>query len=188
MDDAGQSTGRTHAAPGMRAERRLALIAAVARNGVIGADGRLPWRLPADLRRFRALTVAHAVIMGRKTWESLPRALPERQNIVITRRSDYSAAGAEVVGSLDDALDRVARPDPVFVIGGGELYRATLARATVLYLTEIEESFDGDVTFPGFDRSEWTETSREPHDEIGEHGTMRYFFVTYERQPTPQRG
>jgi hypothetical protein len=95
----------------------LAVIAAVAANGVIGAGNRLPWRLPEDLRRFRALTTGHAVIMGRRTWESLPRPLPERQNIVVSRRRDYVAAGAEVVGSLDAALQLVRLPPPAFCIG-----------------------------------------------------------------------
>jgi dihydrofolate reductase len=113
------------------AARSLALIAAVASNGVIGVDNRLPWRLPDDLKRFRALTVGHAVIMGRKTWESLSRALPERQNIVVTRQPGYAAIGADVAASLDDALAIVRLPAPVFCIGGGELFRDALARRSV---------------------------------------------------------
>src|SRR5438552_1009906 len=104
----------------------VALIAAVAANGVIGAGNRLPWRLADDLKRFRALTVGHTVIMGRKTWESLPRALPERQNIVVTRQRNYAAAGAEVAASFEAALALVRSPEPVFCIGGGELYRLAL--------------------------------------------------------------
>ncbi len=123
----------------------LALIAAVAANGVIGDRNALPWRLPDDLRRFRALTTGHAVIMGRKTWESLPGALPGRQNIVVTRDPGYAAAGAEIAATLDAALALVRLPPPAFCIGGGELYRAALPRATTLYLTEIDRDFAGDV-------------------------------------------
>ena len=157
---------------------RLAVIAAVAANGVIGAGNRLPWRLPEDLRRIRALTTGHAVIMGRRTWESLPRPLPERQNIVVSRRRDYVAAGAEVVGSLDAALARVALPAPAFCIGGGELYALALPRADTLYLTEIDARFDGDTQLPQIDRPAWVESARQR----GEHGAdagFDYWFVTY---------
>jgi dihydrofolate reductase len=189
MDDAGHPNRRAQAErSGMQAPRRLALIAAVASNGVIGADGTLPWRLLPDLRRFRALTVGHAVVMGRKTWESLPRALAERQNIVVTRRRNFVAPGAEVVGSLDEALDRVELPDPVFCIGGGELYRTAMPRAAVLHLTELERSFAGDATFPAFDRSEWMETAREAHVDESAEPAMRYWFVTYERRASAPPG
>src|SRR5438046_9901098 len=104
----------------------FAVIAAVASNGVIGIDGRLPWRLPDDLKHFRALTTGHTVIMGRRTWESLPRALPDRQNIVVTRTPGYLAEGAETANSLSAALQRANRPAPIFCIGGGALYRAAI--------------------------------------------------------------
>ena len=158
----------------------VALIAAVARNRVIGAGNRLPWHLADDLKRFRALTLGHAVIMGRKTWESLPRALPERQNIVVTRQSDYAAAGAEVAGSFAAALACVRSPEPAFCIGGGELYRAALPYATTLHLTEIARDFDGDAQFPPFERSDWRETARENRPADGPDG-FGYAYVTYER-------
>jgi dihydrofolate reductase len=158
----------------------LAVIAAVAANGVIGDDNRLPWRLPEDLKRFRALTTGHAIIMGRRTWESLQRALPERQNIVVTRQRDYRAVGAETATSLDDALARVGRPGPAFCIGGGELYAEALPRADVVYLTEIARDFVGDASFPPFDRSQWREVAREPRELTGPDGFV-YAFVTYER-------
>jgi dihydrofolate reductase len=158
----------------------LVVIAAVAKNGVIGANNGLPWRLPEDLKRFRAGTTGHAVIMGRKTWETLPRALPERQNIVVTHRADYHAAGADVARSLDDALLRVARPAPAFCIGGAELYRLALLRADELHLTEIDRAFDGDTHFPAFDRSTWRETARESHRQA-DPGGFHYAFVTYRR-------
>ena len=158
----------------------VALIAAVATNRVIGAGNRLPWHLAEDLKRFRALTLGHAVIMGRKTWESLPRALPERQNIVVTRQRDYAAAGAEIAGSFAEALALVRRPGPVFCIGGGELYRAALPYATTLHLTEIARDFDGDAQFPPFERSDWRETAREDRPADGPNG-FGYAYVTYER-------
>jgi dihydrofolate reductase len=157
----------------------LALIAAVARNGVIGAGNALPWRLAADLQRFRALTIGHSVIMGRKTWQSIGRALPGRQNIVVTRQDDFVAEGALVVRSLDDALRAVKLPDPVFCIGGGELYALALPRATTLHCTEIDRDFAGETRFPEFDRALWRETAREQHHAPEGFG---YAFVTYERR------
>jgi len=159
----------------------LALIAAVARNGVIGADNRLPWRLPEDLRRFRALTLGHSIIMGRRTWQSLPGALPELQNIVVSRQSGFAAAGAEVAPTLDEAIARVTLPGPAFCIGGGELYRVALARATVVHITEIERDFEGDVTFPPLDHTQWRESARERHTSAGPDG-YDYAFVTYVRR------
>ena len=157
----------------------LALIAAVARNGVIGVDGRLPWRLPEDLRRFRALTTGHSIIMGRRTWQSIGGALPRRQNIVVTRDRTFAADGAEVVHSLDAALARVAYPPPAFCIGGGELYRTALSVADTVHLTEIARDFDGDATFPRLDPREWRETKREPR--VDDAHDFDYAFVTYER-------
>jgi dihydrofolate reductase len=161
----------------------VALVAAVAANRVIGAGNRLPWRLPEDLRRFRALTLGHAVIMGRRTWESLSRALPERQNIVVTRRRGYGAAGAEVVGSFEAALACVRLPGPAFCIGGGELYRVALPYATTLHLTEIARDFEGDVRFPRFDRADWRETARENRAADGPDD-FAYAYVTYRRATT----
>jgi dihydrofolate reductase len=159
----------------------VALIAAVAANRVIGAGNRLPWRLPEDLKRFRSLTTGHAVIMGRKTWESLPRALPERQNIVVTRQHDFVAAGAEIAHSFAEALARVRLPGPVFCIGGGEIYRAALPFATTLHMTEIAREFEGDAWFPPIERSEWRETERDDRPAAGPGG-FAYSYVTYERK------
>jgi dihydrofolate reductase len=159
----------------------LALIAAVARNGVIGDRNRLPWRLPEDLRHFRALTIGHAVIMGRKTWESLPGPLPGRQNIVVTHDPRYAAAGAEIAPSLDAALALVRLPPPAFCIGGGELYRGALPRAATLYLTEIDRDFAGDATFPPFDPADWPETSGESRRGDGPDA-FAYRFVTRVRR------
>lgn len=163
------------------AAQALALIAAVARNGVIGANNALPWRLPADLARFRALTIGHAVVMGRRTWQSLPRPLPGRQNIVVTHRADFTADGADVAHSLPDALGRVRLPMPAFCIGGAELYRLALPLADILYMTEIDRDFEGDVRFPAFDRSAWREIGR---DNARSPDGFGYAFVTYERSAT----
>jgi dihydrofolate reductase len=159
-------------------EPTLALIAAVARNGVIGANNTLPWRLPADLAHFRALTTGHAVVMGRRTWESLRRPLPGRQNIVVTRRAGFAAEGAQAAHSLRDALDMASMPAPAFCIGGAELYRAALPQADVLYMTEIDRDFEGDVRFPAFDQAAFRVTSRE---QAHAEGGFDYAFVTYER-------
>lgn len=158
----------------------VALIAAIARNGVIGIDNRLPWKLPDDLRRFRALTTGHAVIMGRRTWESIGQPLRDRQNIVVTRRRDFHAAGCEAAPSLAEAIARVHLPEPVFVIGGEALYRAALPIADRLYLTEIGRDFEGDAHFPGFARDAWREISREARLPDGPDG-FPYAFTAYER-------
>jgi len=159
----------------------LALIVAVAANRVIGRDGKLPWRLPDDLRHFRTLTAGHSVIMGRRTWDSLGRALPGRQNIVVTRQPAFAADGATVVRSLTDALAAVQLPEPVFCIGGGELYRTAMPLARTAYVTEIDRAFEGDATFPSLDPAHWREASREKHAERGADG-LGYAFVTYERR------
>jgi dihydrofolate reductase len=160
---------------------RLALIAAVASNGVIGRSGALPWRLADDLRRFRALTTGHAVIMGRRTWDSLGRALPERQNIVVSRQRELKLDGAIVAGSLAEALDAVALPEPAFCIGGALLYAFALPLADTAYITEIARAFDGDAVFPPLDRGEWREVERE-HHRADASGAFEYDYVTYRRR------
>ena len=164
-----------------RQARCVALIAAVGANGVIGVGNRLPWRLSDDMKRFRALTTGHTVIMGRKTWESLPRALPDRQNIVVTRQTGYAAVGAETARSFPDAVVRARLPEPVFCIGGGELYLAALPYATRLYLTEIARDFDGDAQFPPLVRGVWREIARESRPAEGPAG-CDYAYVIYERE------
>jgi len=158
----------------------LTLIAAIARNGVIGIDNRLPWHLPADLKHFRELTTGHTVIMGRKTWESLPakfRPLPGRRNIVVTRDPAYRAEGATVAASLPAAV-AAAGTGEAFVIGGAQLYAAAMPLADRLQLTEIAAAFDGDTHFPSVDDHHWRQTARETHS--GE-GDLDYAFVTYQR-------
>lgn len=141
----------------------ITLVLAMAENGVIGRDGAIPWRIAEDMKRFKALTVGKTVVMGRKTWDSLPRKpLPDRANIVVTRQTGWSAAGAVTASSLDDALDKAGNADDVMVIGGGEIYRAALARADRIELTEVHGAFDGDAHFE-FDRASWREVAREDH-------------------------
>jgi len=158
---------------------RLALIAAVAANGVIGSDNALPWRLPEDLKRFKALTLGHPVIMGRKTFESIGRPLPGRRNLVITRNAGYRADGCEVLDSLEAALAACAgSTDEVFVIGGAQIYAEALPLAQRLYLTEIRRDYPGDARFPEWSRAQWKEVARERR--CGEDG-LPYDFADYER-------
>ena len=161
------------------AAMRVYLVAAVAANGVIGANGRLPWHLPEDLKHFKALTLGHPVIMGRKTWESLGKPLPGRENIVVTRAAGYDAPGACVASSLESALALCAGEPVAFVIGGGELYAEALPLAQGLVLTEIQRDYAGDARFPAFDRAVWHETQRKP--QTGADG-LRFDFVLYERR------
>lgn len=147
---------------------KICLVAARARNGVIGVDGDLPWRLSSDMRLFRETTRGKPVIMGRKTWESLPRRpLPGRLNIVVTRQAGYSAEGAKVVDNLGDALAAAfaraneERVDEVCVIGGAQIYAAALDFADRLYLTEVDAAPEGETRFPAFDEEGWEEVRRE---------------------------
>jgi len=156
------------------AERRVTLVAAVADNGVIGRDGDIPWRIPADFAHFKALTLGHVLVMGRATYDSIGRPLPGRTTIVLTRDPQWRADGVLVAGSLDDALRLAADlPGEVFVAGGAGVYAAALDRAHAQVLTEVHLSPEGDTHYPEFDRAQWVETRREPHSE----GEVRYEFV-----------
>ncbi|HZX05861.1 dihydrofolate reductase [Kribbella sp.] len=148
----------------------IILIAAVGRNGVIGRDNDLPWRIREDLQRFKQLTLGHTLIMGRKTYDSIGRPLPGRRTVVVTRQPDWSADGVDVVHTLEDAL---TYDGTLYVAGGGDIYRQALPYAGTLELTEVAQSPDGDVTFPKLDPTAWTETAREPHD--------GFAFVSYRR-------
>lgn len=165
----------------------LVLVAAVAENGVIGRDGDLPWRLPGDLRHFKAVTLGKPMLMGRRTFESIGRALPGRPNIVLTRDPAFRAAGIQVAHDLATALplaeQEAARldADEIAVIGGANLYAQTLPRASRIYLTEVHASPEGTVRFPRFERSEWREISRQgPHQ--GANDAYGYSFVVLERR------
>ncbi|MFQ5670327.1 MAG: dihydrofolate reductase [Acidobacteriota bacterium] len=141
----------------------LSLIAAVSRNGIIGRGGSLPWRLPADLARFKRLTLGHHLIMGRKTFESIGRPLPGRTILVVSRRTGYAPAGVQVVSSPAEAMEQaVGDPEP-FVAGGAQIFEQMLPECGRLYLTRIHQTFQGDVSFPSYDPSAWTEILREDH-------------------------
>ena len=152
-------------------------VAAVARNGVIGAGGAIPWHLPGDLPRFKKITKGHVLIMGRKTYDSIGRPLPGRSTIVITRNRSWSADGVEAVGSMESALTRAAEIDPegpIFIAGGGDIYRSALARTDRLEITEVDAEPAGDATFPEIDDDHWVETARDDHD--------GFAWVTYRRR------
>ncbi len=160
----------------------ISLIAAIAKNRAIGNKGQLLWHLPEDMRYFRETTRGKPVIMGRKTWESLPdsfRPLPGRHNIVVSRNLAYQAPGATLAGSLDDAIRVAGEAVEVFVIGGAELYRQALPVASRLYLTEIAQDFTGDVFFPDVLPEEWEEISRK--NQKGTSGPV-FSFVAYRRR------
>jgi dihydrofolate reductase len=156
------------------------LVVAVADNGVIGAEGNLPWHISTDLRRFKALTMGQPMVMGRKTFESLPGLLPGRRHIVLTRDKTWAEEGAEVVHSLEEALN-VANSPHIAVVGGAEIFRLFLHRADRIELTEVHAEPDGDVRFPAFDRSEWHESFREHHPVDGK--VPAFDFVTLLRKP-----
>ncbi|OFZ52902.1 MAG: hypothetical protein A2428_05085 [Bdellovibrionales bacterium RIFOXYC1_FULL_54_43] len=156
---------------------KVSLIAAVAKNQVIGKEGTLPWHLPDDLKRFKRITMGHPIIMGRKTFESLGRALPGRLNIIISRTPEFHAPeGTVVARSLDEALKAAADAEEVFVIGGAQIYDLALSRADRLYLTMIDQEIAGDAFFPEWSFSEFREIFREEHTH-----PVPYTFLIYQR-------
>lgn len=143
----------------------ISIIVAVAQNRVIGGNNELLWHISEDLKNFKRITNGHPVVMGRKTFESLGRALPNRRNVVVTRNAEYVAAGAETAPSLEKAIAMVnSAGEEVFVIGGGEIYRQTMESADKLYITEVAQTPEGDTHFPDVDPATWRETLREPHE------------------------
>ncbi len=157
----------------------LSLIAAVAENGVIGNDNALPWHLPDDLKRFKAITMGHPVIMGRKTYESIGRPLPGRRNIVISRNPEYMAEGCETANSLSAAIAACSgASDEIFVIGGAQIYAEAMPKARRLYLTEIRRAFEGNARFPTVDSTQWREVSRE---RFQTRDGLNYDFAIYNR-------
>lgn len=165
----------------MTGRPRISVIAAVARNGVIGVDNRLPWRLPEDLAHFKALTLGHPVLMGRRTFESLGRPLPGRSNVVITRNPDYRPAGCLVAASLADAIALCPEAEEVFFIGGADLYAQAIPLADRLYLTEVAIDAEGDARFPDYDRTAFREIARAP--QRGVRGdALDFDFVVYARR------
>lgn len=162
----------------------ISIIVAVSENGVIGKDNQLIWRLPEDLKRFKALTLGHPIIMGRKTFESIGKPLPGRTSIVITRNTDFKVDGALVVHSLDEALKEAKKIEEqeLFVIGGGELYKQALPMADKLYITEVNTITDGDTFFNISSPEQWEETERTAHQADDRH-KFSFNFVNYNKRP-----
>jgi dihydrofolate reductase len=157
----------------------ISFVLAMADNGVIGKGGTLPWRIADDMRRFKALTIGKPCIMGRRTWESLPKKpLPGRANIVVTRDRSFRAEGAVVVHSVDEAIAQAGEVPEICIIGGADIYRAALPQATLIYLTQVHGDVEGDTRMLPFDRDIWRETARE--DRATPEG-LRYSYVTLER-------
>ena len=158
---------------------KLSLIVAMAKNNAIGINNQLPWHLPADLKYFKSVTMGKPIIMGRKTYESIGRPLPGRQNIVITRSEKWTAPGVTVVATPEAAAGAVAGVEEAMVIGGAEIYRAMLPLVSKLYVTEVDLTVEGDAFFPVIDKSQWVEGSREAHEASDDKPA--YAFVTYEK-------
>lgn len=149
-------------------------------NGVIGRDNKLPWHMPADLAHFKRLTMGKPVLMGRRTWESLPGILPHRTHVIFTRDRDYVAEGGFVVHSIQQAIDFAGDAEELMVVGGANLYAQTLPLASRMYLTIVHDHFDGDTTFPDYEKADWREVSREQHDS-DERNPHAYSFLIFER-------
>ena len=156
------------------------IIVATAKIHAIGKDNKLLWYLPNDLKHFKDVTTGHTVIMGRKTYESVGKPLPKRRNIVVTQQS-ITIEGCEVAGSIEDALELCAGEDEVFIVGGAQIYRQAIPLTDRIYLTVIDQDFDGDTFFPELDPQEWKETERE-NFEPDEKNKYRYSFITLERR------
>ncbi len=160
---------------------QLSLIVAMDENRLIGNDNQLPWHLPADLAFFKSTTMGKPIIMGRKTFDSIGRALPGRRNIIITRNPDFSAEGCEIVNDIDGALDRCSDQDELMLIGGASLYEQILTRVNNMYITQVHHSFEGDTWFPEFDLAEWKIESQQDYSDEG-NNKYAYSFVKYVRE------
>ncbi len=156
----------------------ISIIVATAKNGVIGVNNTLPWHLPEDLKRFRALTTGHHIVMGRKTYDSLGRLLPNRTTVIVTRNADYKVESALIANSLSDAIKKCGDDDEIFLIGGAELYKDALKVANKLYMTKIDLSVEGDAFFPELDSANWQETSREAFTSAQ---GLDFTYVTYNK-------
>lgn len=158
---------------------RISIIAALAKNRVIGIHNTLPWRLPDDLRHFKALTMGHHIIMGRKTYESIGKPLPGRTTVIITRGNFAAPEGVKIAHSVQEAIALCGPDEEIFFVGGAQLYAQALPLADRLYLTEIQSEVAGDAWFPAFDRSHWRESSRDRRKD--ETSGLEYHFVVYDR-------
>jgi len=158
----------------------ISFIVAMSKNRVIGKDNKLPWDLPADMKHFKDLTMGKPVIMGRKTYESIGRPLPDRTNIIITRDKDYKAEGCIVTSSVEGALDAAGDQEEIMVIGGSQIYKEFLPIANKIYLTIIDEEFEGDAFFPEYNEDEWKIIEKEEH-EADKENKFKYTFLTLQR-------
>lgn len=175
------SSGHQGADRGMTGAPCWTLVVAMSRNGVIGAGGRLPWHLPADLRHFKEITLGKPVVMGRRTWESIGQPLPGRLNLVVTRQPGYLAEGAGVLHSLDEVAKTTGQAPEIMLIGGAELYQAALPRVRRMVITRVEAEVEGDVLFPEVSWNEWdrvSHTRREPD----EKNLLAMVFEVWERK------
>lgn len=159
---------------------RISIIVAMARNRTIGINNTLPWRIPEDLKHFKALTMGHCMIMGRKTFDSIGKPLPGRTSIVVTRNRDLRIEGCSMAYSLEDAIVACENKDEIFVVGGAELYAQALPLTDTLYVTEIQQDVEGDTHFPQFKHTQWQEISREKRHQETPH-PLEFHFVTYKR-------
>ncbi len=159
----------------------LAIIVAMAQNRTIGANNTLPWRCPEDLRHFKALTMGHHMVMGRKTFDSIGKPLPGRTTVVVTRNRDLNIAGCIMGHSLKDAIAACSGDEKIFIVGGAELYVQALPLVDTLYITEIQQEVTGDAHFPEFNRTEWQEVAREQRSQETPQ-PLAYHFVTYQRR------
>ena len=165
----------------MNTQPPVSIIVAMAENRVIGRKGSLPWHLSEDLKRFRKLTTGHAIIMGRKTYDSIGRPLPQRRSIVISRNPEFASEGVEVVSSLDEALDLTANDNEAFVIGGASIYEQAMSVATKLYVTRVHADVEGDIYFPEFNLADWEPIEESPR-RTDENSGLIYSFHVYRRR------
>ena len=159
----------------------LSIIVAVSENNVVGSENKLPWKLSADLKRLKALTMGHHIIMGRKTWESLGHPLPGRTNVIITTNKNYIADGGIVVHSLSEALKVSSQDDEIFIFGGGKIFKEALSLVKKIYMTKVHSNVAGDTFFPSIDLNEWNETARENY-KADEKNQYDYSFITLEKK------
>ncbi len=162
-------------------QQKISIIVAMAKNRTIGINNTLPWRCPEDLKHFKALTMGHHMIMGRKTFDSIGKPLPGRTTVVVTRNRVLKIDGCVMAYSLDEAIVACAKDDEIFIVGGAELYAQALPRVDALYITEIQQDVAGDAHFPAFNKTDWKEVAREQRSQ-SEPQPLDYHFVTYRRR------
>lgn len=159
---------------------KISIIVAISENNAIGKDNQLLWHLPADLKHFKQITSGHPILMGRKTYDSIGRPLPNRRNIVISRQKELAIPGVEVVSSIDEAISLCVQEEEIFIIGGAEIYKSALSSCDRIYLTTVHAQYDADAFFPALKQQEWSQRSREFHS-ADEKNNVDYTFSTLER-------